>query len=65
MAAKKLAYVTGTSANGYQLKVDPDKCAAEFRHMCGLMFTSYRAVQDIANAINDNIRRKRSAPNGR
>lgn len=65
MTAKKFAYVTGTNSYGYQLKVDPDKCAAEFQHMCSLMFTSYRAAQDIANAINDNIRRKRSASNGR
>jgi hypothetical protein len=51
MTTTKYAFVTGMRVQGYTLRVNAYPETAEFCDFDGAWFTTYRAAQDIANAI--------------
>ena len=55
MPAKKNAYVTGDRFMGYRIVVRACEATREFQQFPSIHFTTYRAAQDIANAINAHV----------
>lgn len=60
---KKLAWVTSITLNTrYELVIDRTTShgalVADFVDLNGAVFPRYRAAQDIANAINEHVRRR-------
>lgn len=56
--SKKLAWVTGSKTHGYELVVTLVDSTLEFHKFNRARFLTYRAAQDIANAVNANVAAK-------
>lgn len=58
------AWVIGSKSNGYELCVLQVTSTSEFHSFDHHLFSSYRAAQDIANAINAHMATKSPNKNG-